>query len=247
MAEATFFDIDHILAEEEKVFVKVTTTCFNMDGMEYGIINLRASKAQKGPQTQTAVFGPESAQNPKIDQNQDLGNPNDTSNMLGKRIRGLNDLEQGNSLELPFWLSRALNAHKLCVITPPKWFGRSFKQIVLADPEITNLKEKSNYFYELGYKLAESMDYDKDSVIFELLQKVFFERMKKLMNLVVHLKESKNHGFLTKLTISEENIYKRARKGFRGIKMLQGEGKKVPDGRRAKRKLILRNIKPDEK
>jgi len=101
-------------------------------------------------------------------------------------------------------------------------FGESFKKIALADPEVSNLRDKSVYFYEFGLKLAEKLEYN--STIFELLTHVFFGRMKKLMSLMNHMEETQESGFLQRLTEIEDGIFQKGIKLLDGFKFAKKQG-----------------------
>lgn len=75
----------------------------------------------------------------------------------------------------------------------PKYYSEQFKQATLADPEITNLRDKSLYYYEFGVKLVENLEIDNK--ISDLLCSIFFRRMKKLLSLILHGEEGQSNVF----------------------------------------------------
>lgn len=143
-------------------------------------------------------------------------------NLLGKRkLDHIRDLPANSTLELPFWLAKFLHSRSLVSLSIPKWFTEEFKCIIEADPKISNLKDKSNHYYDFGIKLAEILPFNAS--LFKLVGVIFFNRMKALFDLVSHLKETDTHDLLLKLTDAENDFYHQARKSVRNFREQKDE------------------------
>jgi hypothetical protein len=72
-----------------------------------------------------------------------------------------NLLKESQTVRVPFWLSQGLakmqtSDHKPVVkIEVPDIFCEGFQNTLHADPTIVNLREKSNYYLELGLNLID--------------------------------------------------------------------------------------------
>ena len=213
MAQSEFFNIDLILAEEEKVCAVFNLDCYNLESLDYGMMSLKEDKKSDGFDSNFG-FSENSNPEPHFTGLEFPSSPEDS--FLGKRTSRLNgDLERGSKVELPLWLALSLFDHNYISIQIPSWFGESFRQIALADPEVSNLKDKSLYFYEFGLKLADKIQYQEN--LFEILTNLFFIRMKKVVNLMLHLKEGSSHEFFNKMTELETSIYSKCKKSLRNL------------------------------
>ena len=86
------------------------------------------------------------------------------------------NLEEGDKLEMPLWLAKLLySADKLDIATP-KFFGKSFRDTLIADPTIINLQDKSTYFYEVSLFLSEVLGEEQINNIIPVIHKTFVER-----------------------------------------------------------------------
>lgn len=66
----------------------------------------------------------------------------------------LQDIEEGQRIELPIWLAERLSESKLVTIDLPRNFSRRVRESLLAAPESVRLRDRSPYFYEVGLRLA---------------------------------------------------------------------------------------------
>jgi len=232
MAESAYFDIDLILAEAEPVKVEILIDCYNMDSLDTGAIRMC-------PESDLVLLpedeGPTRVEEALADMRAIAGVEDKP---IGKRCvtTKLNDLARGSKPNLPLWLASELQQCKILRIEPSPWYGEAFKKIILADPEVIDLPVKSKYFYEFGMLLAKKAIMNTDQ--FSFVADVFFERMKVLINLILHLKENDDHVFLHKLTESERECFHKGRDSvyrFSGIlnpKRLQSKHRNVLHARK---------------
>ena len=207
MCESSYFDIDSILAESETVGVEVLHDCYNMDSLDAGIIKFC-------PEEDLRLFPVEDGfpRNDAVREARELIGVKEPG--LGKRSQFShhNDLNKGSKIEVPIWLGLDLETFKIIKLNTPKWYNEGFKKIVMADPEVTNLREKSVYYYEVGMLLAQRQA--SITADFMFIGQVFFERMKIFINLVYHMKETEDHSFIQKLTESELQCFEAGRESL---------------------------------
>jgi len=79
-------------------------------------------------------------------------NSNNNSNSL------YDDLPENTRIELPLWLVLALN--NFVEIELPKHYNKKMRDEILAGADNINLKEFSNYFFEVGTNLAFKLEND---------------------------------------------------------------------------------------
>ncbi|KAL4472859.1 hypothetical protein ABPG72_020593 [Tetrahymena utriculariae] len=171
----TYYDIDDILSEDEKVNVKFNEICV---GIGF------------------------------LDQHQEFSD--------GK------DIPKGTVLEMPFWLgvqlAQTISVSKqsnfeedtpIAVLEIPKIYRSQFQNSLLADPTVINLREKSNYFYEFGLKMAE---YLEDPKLIDILICVFLKRAKQFAKLSFSLIIQQCDDMILRMTHSELNIFNSGRK-----------------------------------
>ncbi|KAL4429500.1 hypothetical protein ABPG74_001345 [Tetrahymena malaccensis] len=171
----TYYDIDDILSEDEKVNVKFNEVCL---GIGF------------------------------LDQHQEFSD--------GK------DIPKGTILEMPFWLGVQLAQTKsvskqsnfeedtsVADIEIPKIFRNQFQNSLLADPTVINLREKSNYFYDFGLKMAE---YLADEKIIDTLICVYLKRAKQFAKLSFNLIIQHCDDMILRMTHKELNIFNSGRK-----------------------------------
>lgn len=152
----------------------------------------------------------------------------------------MKDLPADTDIDIPFWLAKMLFQKNFASIDTPKWFTENFRCIVEADPNVSNLKDKSMHFYDFGIKIAELLPYSQS--MFNLIGGVFFHRMKALFDLVSHLKESEPHDLLNKLTDTENRFYSQARKSVRNFRSQKVDKNTTMSYNEAQRKM-MRNRK----
>lgn len=52
-------------------------------------------------------------------------------------------------MELPLWLARALEAKNMVRLEYPKHYAARFREDLLAGPEAVDIRDRSNFFYEV--------------------------------------------------------------------------------------------------
>ena len=204
MCESAFFDIDQILAESEPTKVVVALDCYNLDSLDSGAIKLC-------PEDDLTPIDDDEINDNIAQVQREMQGPMDGPK-LGKRciLSKQNDLPAGSKLSVPFWMAAELRRYDFGRLELPIIFSESFKNIALADPRVLDLPSKSRYYYELGMLLADKIQFDtRKSKPLEFVSQMFFERMKILFNLILHLKDNRDHPFLSKLTDMEANYFNR--------------------------------------
>lgn len=99
----------------------------------------------------------------------------------------------------------------LAKIEVPKFFGESYRNTLEADPKIISLKERSNYFFEIGGKLSSILE---GTNLIGLLLNVFIARVFHLFNEITQNSDPK---IIKKLTELELEIYERGMKTVREL------------------------------
>lgn len=169
MALSTFFSIDDILTEDQKVTAEFLTPGYNLDSLDTWCISFTANM----PTVTASDRNENDMDDRRLNQNQ-----LDDQNLLGKREICTTDVAKGTKVDIPWWLCVGLLKKRIVKTGIPKYYSDAFKQATLADPEITNLRDKSLYYYEFGIKLVQNLDCQNK--IADLLCSIFFRRMKKL-------------------------------------------------------------------
>jgi len=121
--------------------------------------------------------------------------------------KNVKDLEEGKKFDVPLWLAIRLGTEYL-TIEVPTTYREKFKKILMADPTVVNLKDKSFYYYEVGYKLCKHID---DKELIPLLARVFLKRMQVIQRKSFCLGSEDVMGFIKKLTQIEREIFEGGR------------------------------------
>lgn len=210
MSGSSYFDIDSILAESEPVVTEVLMDCYNMDSLESGAIKLTSSLGRGVDLTQ---LDKELDMIPELKESA-VQSEETRGAGLGKRNskKHDNDLALGTKVEIPLWLAVHLATLGYVKILVPMLFSENFKKVLLASPQVVDLRTKSHYFYEVGVILAANLPKQIDGFLF--LSQIFFERMKIFINLIMHLKEDDDHSFIQKLTDTEFKCFDKGREAL---------------------------------
>ena len=64
------------------------------------------------------------------------------------------DIEENEKIQMPLWIAKELYANEKVDLAVPKFFSQSYRNILLAGPTVSNIKEKTDYFYEIAFMLA---------------------------------------------------------------------------------------------
>lgn len=114
-----------------------------------------------------------------------------------------NDIEEGQTMELPIWLALALASGDVINIEIPRYYKEQFKKTLEADPNVVNLRDKSLYYYEVGLKIIDYLD----SQVIPTLLSVFLTRIKEFANISFHLRIEDCSGLLRKMVNAEIRIF----------------------------------------
>ncbi|KMT18591.1 hypothetical protein BVRB_2g027220 [Beta vulgaris subsp. vulgaris] len=90
-----------------------------------------------------------------------------------------NNIEQGAKVELPFWLANELNTRQAVVMSIPSCFNQMTRKEIQADPGSVDLRNRCQYFYELGCKIAPTAG---DRTIGSFLLYAFKNRYKEVLS-----------------------------------------------------------------
>lgn len=126
-----------------------------------------------------------------------------------------NDLPAQSRVEIPLWLSLGFLKKDMVKFELPKHFQKKMRDEIIAGAANINLKEFSFYFFEVGLKMAESME---DPDLRKHLLKAFAgDRFRDLM---VHSLSSWNDevsDYAQNLTNLESKIFKEGKQTSRDL------------------------------
>nr|CAD7198294.1 unnamed protein product [Timema douglasi]CAD7574902.1 unnamed protein product [Timema californicum] len=93
------------------------------------------------------------------------------------------DIEEGTSIELPYWLARSLCSQRRQIVTVeiPKIYKEAYREILKADPCVVDLHKLEIYFYEFGSYLAR-FDHPDSQPIGAMLVQTFKDRFRQVMD-----------------------------------------------------------------
>ncbi len=117
---------------------------------------------------------------------------------------GSKHMEKGRELKIPLWLAVPLAQKDFVDIATPNYFGNAYKDTMKADPTTLNLKERCQYLYEVGLRLAQ---YIGDESLTKLLGEVFQLRYRKILDSACSTKVSDTPLFALKLTATEKDMF----------------------------------------
>ncbi|GAM22023.1 hypothetical protein SAMD00019534_051980 [Acytostelium subglobosum LB1] len=151
--QSNYYDIDQILAEEERI-----VSCFETDGYNLGHL--------------------------------------DQSSMH-------QDMKQGTSLELPFWLAKVLNNNDIISNSPPVIYLEDFKNKLMADAKVISMR-KFPYYDRYGSMIVA---FFKDDSLARVLAKVFKQRLFNIFTQSMHLKNTDISRLQSNLTSRENHVF----------------------------------------
>ena len=116
-----------------------------------------------------------------------------------------NYMTKGTKFGMPLWMVVPFASMKFVNMQVPKYYQREFLNLALADAEIANLRNKNEYFYEIGHLLAKKL---KNFFIIKSLNEIFLQRLKRVILIILHsnLKETPT-AFIYKLANCEQEFY----------------------------------------
>ncbi|XP_054277349.1 DNA replication complex GINS protein PSF3-like [Macrosteles quadrilineatus] len=93
------------------------------------------------------------------------------------------DMEQGTSLELPYWIVKTLSNREVNVleVEPPKIFKENYRDILKADANVVDLHKMCKFFYQFG-KLLSYIETWNGREIRNMLVETFRNRFRQLMD-----------------------------------------------------------------
>lgn len=62
----------------------------------------------------------------------------------------VHEADQGTTITLPFWMARTLYTHSMIDIELPESYQFNFRQILVADPDLVNLRLAGPHYYKFG-------------------------------------------------------------------------------------------------
>lgn len=122
------------------------------------------------------------------------------------------DLVIQTKIAVPLWLAIVWTQRSLAVLEIPKYFAEAYRASLRADPDILRLADKSQYFFELGTKLAILLE---DNDLAPVLFSAFMSRFKYI---VTHFQHNASTTFLRSLTQLEKKLLDLARMGSESLK-----------------------------
>eukprot|EP01039_Chlorochromonas_danica_P003972 gene3973-4346_t len=114
-------------------------------------------------------------------------------------------LPAGARVELPLWMARTLTEKRMVTMELPKHFDRKMRDNIAAGALSLNLKEYSNYYYEVGMQIANTM---KDMDLKDTLRIAFTgDRYREVMVHALTSTEQDTGELLNILTSKEGDLY----------------------------------------
>ncbi|XP_059649149.1 DNA replication complex GINS protein PSF3-like [Cornus florida] len=126
-----------------------------------------------------------------------------------------NKVEQGSKVELPLWLARELHLRQAAAINVPHCFNKKTRDEIEADGAHVDLRNRCQYFYELGYKIAPLVS---DKTIGSFLLFAFQTRYKEVLIKAHTAALSVASKFLSILTKEEAKLYEAAQSSMTAFK-----------------------------
>ena len=112
------------------------------------------------------------------------------------------DLPKNSKIKIPIWLAKGLKEKNMVSVEVPEFY---FDTQLLAAAHSVNLKTKSNYFFEAGYKIYELTKVEELRIN---LIKIFSSlRFKRLVNHSLHFVCKNAINFWKDLTNLEKKIF----------------------------------------
>ena len=94
----------------------------------------------------------------------------------------------------------------------PKFFSKSFRNTLTADSTVVNLKEKTEYFYEIAFILSSVLKEDHLDSIIPVVHRTFIERYRMIADQAEGKTVSYNaNTVIRKLCNAELSLYKNSK------------------------------------
>jgi GINS complex subunit 3 len=205
MTQSQFFDIDHILMEAEKVQAELLIDSYNCDKLEQGLLDLAPSFPSTLSRDNLAAQGQTSDTRVAPKEETEDYNPLDD-------MPELTSLPKGTKLKLPIWLAFGFLNQRFITVQLQDIFEDEYIRASISHPEGLNLKEKCQYYYEIGTLLSQRLS---KPTISGYLGKIFLERLKEIFKILFNESDSTtSNNFLQKLSAAEESFYQHGKQAF---------------------------------
>jgi hypothetical protein len=209
MTESKFFDIDCILAEDEKVHTEMLIDAFNLERLEFQFLPIGFPAHRK--------LSEEPGENEKgsiLEEPKPIENGHIASSQLKKKDTSPIEcyMVRHTKFKIPVWMALSLNSQRVISIQLPKYYENEFINMVLAHPQGINLCEKNFYYYEFGVLISKKLN---KNFIAEYLSKIFLARIKQIFLIVFHSNDSmSSSSFLQKITNIEHIFYEKGKRAM---------------------------------
>lgn len=120
------------------------------------------------------------------------------------------NIKVGTKLDFPAWLVKSIynDKFKFVNIEIPKWYKNFYHEILRADANVVDLRKMGPYYYHFGRHLVTIVDVDVGQSIAKILLWTFRNRFRKIMDLSSQTDHRDLYKSITKLDITETEIYK---------------------------------------
>jgi hypothetical protein len=166
MFAADYFSMDHILAEEPRVY-----STFLVDGYLLGHLDPLGQGADDADKENSPNAGnvlPESSPTETGSTTAATTTPSSASSASSSR-----NLRAGRRVALPFWLAETLAARGAVEVRLPRCYGPHARNDLLADARSVSLYKACHFYYALGLALARLLG---DAELVAMLLRAFSER-----------------------------------------------------------------------
>lgn len=144
------------------------------------------------------------------------------------------DATQGSKLLLPFWMAKTLYTYSMIDIELPRYYKNNFRDILIADPDVVDLRRAGPHYYQFGkllmglrrekgnnldmyneegqrnkYRREEGETIEDRRLIGACLIETFHRRRHKLLNLSTNNSASENHRDTALFESRLDNMEKR--------------------------------------
>ena len=134
-----YYDIDSILAEDERV-----PSVFNFDALHLGYMTSQAGDVGMD------LSGVRRSKRGRYGNDDDDDDDDDEDEAIFQSTV----LKRESKVDLPLWLSRGLARRELVTIGTPRSYGARFRVSLLADPRAVDLRSRGAYYFRVGARLA---------------------------------------------------------------------------------------------
>lgn len=119
-------------------------------------------------------------------------------------------IKVGTKLDFPAWLVKSIynDKFKFVNIEIPKWYKNFYHEILKADANVVDLRKMGPYYYHFGSHLVTIVDVDVAQSIAKILLWTFRNRFRKIMDLSSQTDHRDLYKSITKLDVTETEIYK---------------------------------------